>query len=84
LPKSDELHLNCCSKQTLLLIRILLGEIAPGVLIGPDQGHKIESNLRMTVLVRLFATPLGHVLAAFSVAALPQSSRKRPAKSFVA
>jgi hypothetical protein len=38
----------------------------------------------MTVLARPSATPLRHLLAAFSMAALPQSSRKRPANAFVA
>ncbi len=38
----------------------------------------------MVVLVRPFATTLRRVLAAFSMAALRQSSRKRLANAFVA
>jgi hypothetical protein len=57
-----------------------LGEIAPrvpGVLMGLVLGHEIEGNLRMMVLVQPSATPLGHVLAAFSMAGLPELRRKR-------
>jgi hypothetical protein len=36
------------------------------------------------VLLRPFATSMRHILAALSMAALPQSSRKRPANFFVA
>jgi hypothetical protein len=63
------------------------GDVAPivaGSLMGLDAGHETEGQLRTMVLVRPSAMPRCHVLAAFSVAALPQSSRKRPAKSFVA
>jgi hypothetical protein len=38
----------------------------------------------MALLLRPFATPLRHVLAAFSMAVLPQTRRKRPANIFVA
>jgi hypothetical protein len=67
--------------------RIILGEIAPivpDVLMGLDLGHEIESHLRMTVLVRHFATRFRHLLAAFSMAGLPELRRKRPANAFVA
>jgi hypothetical protein len=47
-------------------------------------GDEIEGQLGVVVLLRPFATPLRYILAAFSMAALPQSSRKRPANSFVA
>ena len=52
--------------------------------MGLDLGHEIESHLRMTVLVRHFATRLRHLLAAFSIAGLPELRRKRPANAFVA
>jgi hypothetical protein len=58
--------------------------IVPGVLMRLVLGHEIEGLLRMVLLLRPFATPLRHVLAAFSMAALPQSSRKRPANSLFA
>jgi hypothetical protein len=66
--------------------RIILGEIAPrvpGALMGPDAGHEIERHLRMMVLVRHSAACLRHLLAAFSMAGLPELRRKRPANAFV-
>jgi hypothetical protein len=55
----------------------------PGVLLRLVLGHEIEGLLRMVLRLRPFATPLRHVLAAFSKAVLPQSRRKSPANNFV-
>jgi hypothetical protein len=52
--------------------------------MGVELGREIEGQLRMMVLVQPSATPLGHVLAAFSMAGLPELRRKRPANAFVA
>jgi hypothetical protein len=65
---------------------VVWDEIAPivaGSLMGLDAGHEIERHLRMMVLVRPSATHLRHLLTAFSMAQLPQSSRKRQANAFV-
>jgi hypothetical protein len=52
--------------------------------MGVDAGHEIERHLRMMVLVRPSAACLRHLLAAFSMAGLPELRRKRPANAFVA
>ncbi|WP_346893867.1 hypothetical protein [uncultured Roseibium sp.] len=54
------------------------------VLLRLVSGHEIQGQLGMVLLLRSFATPLRHILAAFSMTALTQSSRKRLANSFVA
>ncbi|ESQ08819.1 MAG: hypothetical protein JKP98_18820 [Rhodobacteraceae bacterium] len=56
----------------------------PGAMLRLEKGHEVEGDLDVAVLVRPFATPIRQVLSVFSVAAPPQSIRKRLTNAFVA
>jgi hypothetical protein len=49
-----------------------------------EKGQEVEGGLDMVMLIGPFASPVRHVLAAFSVAAPPRSIRERLTKALLA
>jgi hypothetical protein len=49
-----------------------------------EKGQEVEGGLDVVVLIRPFASPVRHVLAAFSVAAPPRSIRERLTNALLA